>query len=187
MKLKPKIRRTADISPCGKFRYSLTRTWEIGLPVVTFVMLNPSVANAEIDDPTIRRCMGFARSWGFGGIVVKNLYPYRATKPMDLFLAMKVMDVTGGSRGDQELRNLEGLVIAAWGAHATEEAIKRFARLSAPSPVYCLCQLRVKSKRRQGLIIPAHPLFLPSDLTPVEYLRCDKRPDWRVYLEMAAA
>jgi len=56
------------ISPCGKYRYLLERKWGIGLPCVTWIMLNPSTADAEKDDPTIRRCIGFSKAWGYGSL-----------------------------------------------------------------------------------------------------------------------
>lgn len=76
----------AIISGCGKYRYSLWRTWDKKLPKVMFIMLNPSTADAYEDDPTIRRCINFAKSWGYGGIVVGNLFAYRATNPKKLIL-----------------------------------------------------------------------------------------------------
>src|SRR4051812_5648202 len=76
--------KTATISDCGTYRYRLGRSWEPSMPRLGFVMLNPSVASADIDDPTIRRCIGFAQRLGFGSIDVGNLFAYRATKPKDL-------------------------------------------------------------------------------------------------------
>ena len=91
---------TAEFSPCGRFRYTLTRTWDTTLPSVAFIMLNPSVANAEDDDPTIRRCIGFAKSWGKGKLLILNLYAYRATIPADMWKAEKAgTDILGGERG----------------------------------------------------------------------------------------
>src|SRR5262245_19133112 len=77
----------ALISPCGLYRYWLTRTWDNSLRRVCWVMLNPSTADAEQDDPTIRRCVGFARSWGAGGIIVVNLFAFRASDPKALLRA----------------------------------------------------------------------------------------------------
>lgn len=73
------IKKDATISDCGKYRYRLSRIWEPGRPVATFVMLNPSTADATNDDATIRKCMGFARRWNLGGIHVGNLFAYRAS------------------------------------------------------------------------------------------------------------
>lgn len=69
---------SAVLSICGAYRYLLTRTWDKRLAVCTWLMLNPSVADAETDDPTIRRCIGFAKHWAFGGIRVVNLYALRS-------------------------------------------------------------------------------------------------------------
>lgn len=77
------IHRYAELSPCKTYRYRLTRYWGPGA-MLPFIMLNPSVADHEIDDPTIRRCMGFARREGLGGIVVANVHAFRATRPEDM-------------------------------------------------------------------------------------------------------
>src|SRR5437870_4841901 len=109
---------SAVISPCGKFRYRLTRQWGEGA-ALPFVMLNPSTADAEQDDPTIRKCVGFAKRMGYDGIEVVNLYAYRATKPADLKKA-------GYPRGPENDRHIEAAlveshansVICAWGVNA---------------------------------------------------------------------
>jgi hypothetical protein len=77
------VRKHAILSPCGTYRYQLTRWWGRGAPM-TFIMLNPSTADGEVDDPTIRRCMSFARRDGYSGIVVVNLYALRATDPREI-------------------------------------------------------------------------------------------------------
>ena len=79
------MRREAEISPCGLHRYRLTREWAPTLPTIAFVMLNPSTADGEIDDPTIRRCIGFARDLGYGRLHVVNLFTYRATDPREVW------------------------------------------------------------------------------------------------------
>lgn len=76
--------KTAIISPCGRYRYNLTRQWQASCFSLPFVMLNPSTADADLDDPTIRRCMAFARRDGYGGISVFNLFALRATDPAEL-------------------------------------------------------------------------------------------------------
>src|SRR5262249_14212908 len=82
------VRRAAVISDCGRYRYSLTRRWgDAAEPRALFVMLNPSTADAEQDDPTIRRCIGFAKAWGMGSLEVVNLYALRATDPAALLSA----------------------------------------------------------------------------------------------------
>lgn len=96
------IQKEASISGCGRYRYALHRWWGHGT-TLGFIMLNPSTADADIDDPTIRRCMGFARDFGYDGIRVFNLYAYRATKPADLW---KADEPTGGDRNDDLLREV---------------------------------------------------------------------------------
>mgnify|MGYP000880158315 CR=1 FL=1 len=85
------IKPTAGFSPDREFRYTLTRRWDDRL-LVNFLMLNPSTADENIEDPTIRRCMGFARDWGYGGLMVTNIFAYRSTDPKALY---KVPDPTG--------------------------------------------------------------------------------------------
>lgn len=85
--------RAAAISPDGAYRYSLHREWrrsEDQPRWVTFVMLNPSTADAVQDDPTIRRCIAFARALGGTGLAVANLYAFRATSPADLWAAAEL-------------------------------------------------------------------------------------------------
>ena len=77
--------RQAVLDPTGRYRYFLARDWGNG-PRVAFVMLNPSTADAEKDDATIRRCVGFAKLWGFASLGVVNLYGFRCTSPSRLDL-----------------------------------------------------------------------------------------------------
>src|SRR4051812_41324552 len=74
---------TAIFSRCGKYRYLLTRSWADG-PTATFIMLNPSTAGAEQNDPTIRKCIGFAQRLGFGGLQAINLFALRTPSPVIL-------------------------------------------------------------------------------------------------------
>jgi hypothetical protein len=74
----------ATLSPCGKYRYTLERRWSELPRYVLWIMLNPSTADATQDDATIRRCVGYTRAWGYTGILVGNLYAFRATHPRDL-------------------------------------------------------------------------------------------------------
>ena len=76
------VKRAASISECGTYRWTLQRRWAAG-ERVCWIMLNPSTADAERDDPTVLRCMAFSRSWGYGGLIVVNLYPFRSSKPAE--------------------------------------------------------------------------------------------------------
>src|SRR5687768_14824465 len=81
------VERDARFSDCGTYRYNLTRLWDARLIRVCWVMLNPSTADQHEDDATIRRCIGFSRSWGAGALTVVNLFAFRATQPRDLWAA----------------------------------------------------------------------------------------------------
>ncbi|MEH3054869.1 MAG: DUF1643 domain-containing protein [Patulibacter minatonensis] len=114
---RPSIRRSARWSSCGAHRLLLERHWDGGTGLVGFVMLNPSVADAERDDPTIRRCIGFARTWGFGGLLVANLFTLASTDPRRLARARE----RNHPDADLALRDVAArsdLVIEAWGANA---------------------------------------------------------------------
>lgn len=157
----PDIHRTAAISSCGQYRYRLDRAWDASLPVATFIMLNPSTADGETDDPTIRRCLGYARAWGCGALAVVNLYAFRATDPRDLMTA----DDPVGPDNDRYLTAAaksatmsDGIVIAAWGTHATPQRIAQVLALPG------MDQLTALTVTKAGH--PGHPLYLKADLRP---------------------
>ncbi len=104
----------ANISPCGQYRYSLTREWDENLPCVCFVMLNPSTADAAQDDPTLRRCKAFARAWGFGSLQVVNLFGLRATDPGKLRLHPDPIGPENDAYLDGAISRA-GRVVVAWG------------------------------------------------------------------------
>ena len=108
--------RTALFSPCRMFRYRLGRRWSDG-PLLAFIMLNPSCADEHIDDPSVRRCIGFARRLGFGSLEVVNLYAFLATDPAELRRAGYPI----GSDNDQRITEAvheSSRVVAAWGVHS---------------------------------------------------------------------
>ena len=74
----------AVISDCGKYRYELHREWDDEKGKVLFIMLNPSTADIHNNDLTTIRCMNFAKKWEYGGIMIGNIYPFRAKRPKDL-------------------------------------------------------------------------------------------------------
>ena len=104
----------AVISKCQNYRYALWRTWDSSKPIITFVGLNPSTADHECDDPTIKRCINFAKSWGAGGIYMVNLFAYRATRPEDMIQ----QDDPIGAENDHYLQVVlekSEKIIACWG------------------------------------------------------------------------
>lgn len=108
----------AVISACGRYRYLLTRQVVRGARTATFIMLNPSTADATNDDPTIRRCIGFARQWGCGRLAVLNLFAFRATDPADLKRAAEPVGPENRTWFDRTLSvpNSDP-VVCAWGVH----------------------------------------------------------------------
>lgn len=103
----------AELSECGEYRYRLSRVWDEAKRPLTFIMLNPSTADAEVDDPTIRRCMGFAERERAGGIIVVNLYGFRTTKPSDLFQATDPIG-PGNDRALKRAARQAKSIVCAW-------------------------------------------------------------------------
>lgn len=158
---------SARLSKCGRYRYNLTRSWATG-PSALFVMLNPSTATVDIDDPTIRKCVGFARRLGYSGIEVVNLFAVRSTDPAGV---LAVADPVGPDNDSAITDALDRcpLVICAWGAHATgmlkrvgpvriEEVLRLLRRNHVPC---CL------GKSADGS--PRHPLMLPYSAQLVSF------------------
>jgi hypothetical protein len=145
---------TALFSGCGQYRYRLTRTWGPAAHVV-FIGLNPSTADAALDDPTIRRCSAFARSWGFDGLIMLNAWAFRSTHPRELLLTPD----PNGPRNDHVIRQTcrtATLIIAAWGNHCSLERQTKLLQLTGP--LHCI------ASNSNGQ--PAHPLYLKSTLQP---------------------
>lgn len=142
----------AVLSPDGRYGYLLTRRWAEG-PVATFVMLNPSTADAAQDDPTIRRCIAFAKRENCGGLAVVNLFAYRATKPSEL---SQVVDPVGPENDSWPRTTLSGngLVIAAWGMHGPGDLAEAVVRLAGD-------RLRALGVTKDGR--PRHPLYVRGD------------------------
>lgn len=144
----------ATFSPCRKYRYTLSRTWDAESPPLVFIGLNPSTADETEDDPTIRRCIGFAKRDGFGGIIMLNLFAFRSTDPAGL---KGVDDPVGPWNNDRISRACKDrAVIAAWGVHGVLNRRDRDVRiLLAGSDLRCL------GRTKDGH--PRHPLYLRSD------------------------
>jgi hypothetical protein len=154
----------AYISPCERYRYSLTRDWgqtTYACNRVAFIGLNPSTADAAEDDPTIRRCIRYAQDWGYSGLLMVNLYAYRATDPRDL---AEAPDPVGNPHNDRAIQNLAptcDLFIAAWGATDAPWRNERAAAVCRLLDGYFLHSLGVT---REGH--PRHPLYLRADAKP---------------------
>ncbi len=148
---------SAEISPCGQYRWWLKRRWSNGTRDICFIMLNPSTADAEKDDPTIRRCIGFAKHWEFDSLTILNLFALRSTDKRAL---LNHRDPVGRPRADDDIRMAEdsAAVVAAWGDFVPYFRDLEVLRLLGKMPILCLGT--TKNKR------PKHPLYLSNKTKP---------------------
>ena len=146
----------------GDYRYLLWREWDSSNKTVTFIMLNPSRADAEINDPTITRCINFSKSWGYGRLEVVNLFAYRTPKPSLLKQAVKPI---GRDNDRHIIESVErsNRVILAWGNHGTwrKQDLYTLELLKNFNHLYSL------GVTKKGC--PRHPLYLRSTIKPQIY------------------
>ena len=150
----------AIFSPCRKYRYALWRIWDEKKPIAMFIGLNPSKANEKENDPTINRCISFAKSWNFGGLYMTNLFAYCTSSPS----IIKSIHDPIGKDNDMWLKIIQkktSIIMVAWGnqgryLNRSKKIIKLFSKLK------CI------KKNRTGE--PSHPLYLKSNLKPKNYL-----------------
>ena len=155
----PSSERGADFSHCRTYRYCLWRRWSSSAPL-TWVMLNPSTADESVNDPTVERCERRARSMGFGGVVVVNLFAYRATDPK----AMKAATDPVGPWNDRAIVDAAqraGMVICAWGNHGSHRGRAQGVGELLRAHGVALHALKVTGSGQ-----PGHPLYLPNRLEP---------------------
>jgi hypothetical protein len=144
----------AVFSPCYRYRYVLTREWDGGDGRVNFVMLNPSTADALADDPTIRRCIGFAQRWGYHELTVTNLYALRSTNPREL---QRASDPVGPDNDTTLIvqAGMADLVVCAWGVHGFARGELVRMELGNYVPLHHLGLTQAGA--------PRHPLYLAAD------------------------
>lgn len=149
----------AGFSRCGRYRFWLRRSWDSTLPQCAFVGLNPSTANANTNDPTLRRCIDFAQQWGFGSLLMVNLFSLRATDPRELLGEYDPV----GPRTNLWLRRARResqLIIAAWGnGGALHNRHSIAAKL--------LGDMRCLGVTASGM--PRHPLYCPKATPPIAF------------------
>ncbi len=146
---------SADLSLCRRYRYDLWRRWTEA-PYCMIVGLNPSTADEREDDATIRKCVVYAKRWGYGALCMTNLFAFRATQPKDMMAAADPI----GPDNDRKLEALSrcaGIIIAAWGNDGKWKGRDKQVMAILPG-LHCLKQNNNGS--------PAHPLYLPSDAKP---------------------
>lgn len=164
------MKRVCQFSPDRLYRYTLWREWGVGtLPLLeaaarkapdSYLMvigLNPSTADETQDDPTIRRCIGYAKRWGFGALCMTNIFAWRETDPEKM---KRQQDPIGPENDDWIVRCAAdaGMILAAWGKHGSHMGRATAVRKILPS-AYCL------KINQDGS--PVHPLYQPSDAKPI--------------------
>jgi hypothetical protein len=155
------MKKDAFIDQTGMYRYSLSRIWNDDAPSVLFIMLNPSTADANEDDRTIRRCIGFAKAWGFGSLEIRNLFAFRSTNPNEL---KKCKDPIGpeNDRHILEAAQKADKIVLAWGAHGVlKERNREVYKMIASYIPECI------DKTNGGH--PKHPLYIAADRRPFVY------------------
>lgn len=173
LQLQPPMEMGATFSPCERYRYRLHRILDRSLPVMVWVMLNPSTADYTKDDPTIRKCQGFARRREHGGVIILNIFAWRSTDPKVLPRIHDPIGPENDAHIDAVMREIaptaecvlsRGTVVAAWGADPAArfrggEVVERIRRTH--QRVWFLGLTADGS--------PKHPLYLPYE-TPFELL-----------------
>lgn len=151
-------------------RYLLRRIWDKTQPHAVFVLLNPSTADGKTNDPTVWRCVKFAQSWGYGGILVLNLFAYRATNPADM---LRADDPVGIKNDAYILRYTQGagIVVAGWGKVVNHRAGMDYAKMRVNAKQRAEAVARLISCNIYCLIenldgSPRHPLYIASDTPP---------------------
>ena len=155
------MKKDAVLSGDRIYRYALFREWDIGDGFVLFIGLNPSTANEQKDDPTIRRCVRFAKDWGCKGLWMVNLFAYRATDPNEL---LSVGDPIGHDN-DWHLKlgvKRSRLIVAAWGTKGSlKDRDRKVIEMLNNTKIQCL------GITKAGF--PRHPLYLPYDIDLMPY------------------
>ena len=165
----------ALISDCGKYRYELHREWDKKKKKVLFIMLNPSTADGYKNDLTTIRCMNFAKKWGYGGIMIGNIYPFRAKRPKDLRKWLKAYDGERPEAYEHNISHIGGmaseadLIVCAWGCNY---------KGGIPDWMEELGGLHYLELCDDG-ITPKHPLGnLSKDLVPINYNDIQTKYEW---------
>jgi hypothetical protein len=154
----------AAFSRCRRWRYLLWRRWDEAKPAANFLMLNPSTADELKLDPSCTRARKYAEAWGYGSLIVTNLFGWRATDPEEM---KSVRDPVGKGNDAAILRAAReaAVVVCAWGNHGAHMDRSKIVLQSLLSSGVKLNYLRINSATGQ----PAHPLYLPGKLKPLAW------------------
>jgi len=153
----------ATFSACRRWRYLLWRRWDESKPIANFLMLNPSTADEHQLDPSCTRARDFAERWGYGALIVTNLFAWRATDPAQL---MAARDPVGPANDRAIVRAAReaAIVVCAWGNHGAH-----LGRADAVMRLLDHAGARVHALRVNGTGEPTHPLYLPRALRPLRW------------------
>ena len=181
-----RMRTAAYLSPDRRYRYWLTRIWDDALPMMCVIGLNPSTADENADDPTIRKCIGFSTRLGFGGLLMLNVGAYRATNPREWLTAVNRFGPENTPQhlleyiaqnsvclppGEIPTKGIT-LVVAAWGRNAAkyQSAVRALEIVRAIPGLKCW--------GRNADRTPRHPLMLPYT-TKLELYELEGKKDGR--------
>jgi hypothetical protein len=153
----------AIFSACRRWRYLLWRRWDEKKPVANFLMLNPSTADEFQLDPSCTRARNYAERWGFGGVLITNIFAWRATDPQEM-KSVKDPVGRGNDRAIVKAAREAKIVVCAWGNHG--EHLDRAARVRK---ILEYNGVSPHVLRLNGSGHPAHPLYLPGNLTPARF------------------
>ena len=151
------VKGEAELSACGRYRYFLTRSWDLSFPYLIFIMLNPSTADALSDDPTLTRCVTRARRLGYGGVTPLNLFAFRATQPEDMLAAEDPV----GPKNDEWLERFIHVrprpdVVCAWGVYGDH-----LSRDKEVLSILAAHRIQPKILKLNADGSPGHPLYVP--------------------------
>ena len=153
------MQKSAIISDCKTYRYELRRIWDSSRALVLFICLNPSTADHELEDRTSIVCVNYAKRWGYGGLIIVNLFAYRSTDISKLYLVNDPI----GPENDLHIMRLcdeAAEIICAWGSDVgyRDRGTKVMSYLKNPK-----CLVKLKSGR------PGHPLYKSKALNPIPF------------------
>lgn len=150
----------ATFSRCRRWRYLLWRRWDAARPAANFLMLNPSTADEVRLDPSCTRARNYAERWGYGALIVTNLFGWRATDPDEMKRARDPVG-RGNDAAILQAAREAAIVVCAWGNHGLHRGrAERVLGLLASAGI------RLHVLRMNGAGQPAHPLYLPGNLAP---------------------
>ena len=153
------MKKDAILSKDRKYRYVLSRIWNDSEPMIMFIGLNPSTADEKEDDPTIRKCIDFAKNWGYGGFYMLNLFAFRATHPEDMFKENEPI----GKDNDKYIKEYSkkcDKVMCVWGNNGVYKNRSKEVLEMLDNAYY----LKLNQTGE-----PAHPLYLKSELVPIKF------------------